>query len=94
MASSIIAMQNEIKSVQYTGTTNSSGRIEGGQGTFGAPDGAVLLGALFQRGNYGIRRRVDTYTYGNAGWGFIFYNSADTATPVASGEVTCTIYYI
>jgi hypothetical protein len=94
MANSIIAMKNEIKSVQYTGTTNSTGRIEGGQNIFGAPAGAVLLGAVFQRGDYGTRRRVDTYAYGNAGWGFIFYNSADTSTIVESAEVTCTIYYI
>ena len=94
MASSIIAMQNEIKSIEFTGTTNSSGRIEGGPSAFGAPAYAVLLGAVFQRGDYGVRRHVETYTYGSAGWGLAFYNSADTATPVASAEVTCTIYYI
>ncbi len=94
MASSIIPMQNEIKSVQFTGTTNASGRIEGGLSDFGITNGTAIISAYIARGSYGIRRRVDIYNYGNAGYGLTFYNSPDTATPIASASVTCTIYYV
>lgn len=94
MASSIIPIQNGIKSLQFTGTTNASGQIEGGLNNFGITDGTAILGAYLERGSYGVRRRVDISNYGAAGYSLTFYNSSGTASPIASDSVTCTIYYV
>ena len=90
MASSIIAMQ-QIKSVEYTGTTNSVGKIEGGLNTFGINDGTMVLRAFFVRGSFTARRKVDVYDYGNSGLGLEF---SDNGSPVNNQSVTAILYYI
>ena len=85
---------NSVKSVSFTGTTNTNGAIVGGIGTFGINDGAHILSAYFTRGSFGANRHISVYNYGTAGFGLRFFNSSDDGTPVASQSVSCTIYYV
>lgn len=80
-----------IKSISFTGTTNSNGRIEGALSVFGISGGTAILSAYFTRGSFSVRRSVNVYNYGAAGYGLEFY---DNGTAVNTQSVTCTIYYI
>ena len=80
-----------VKKVTFTGTTNTVGRIEGAISDFGVPNGSVIVFVYFERGTYTARRSVDVLMYGNAGYGLVF---TDNGTPVNTGSVTATIYYI
>lgn len=91
MASSVISPP--IKSVEFTGTTNSSGRIAGALSVFGISDGTMILGAYMDKGSYDSRRSVDIGMYGNAGFELIFYQGM-SKNAIDSQSVTCTIYYI
>lgn len=86
-----LGINYNIKSVSFTGTTNTAGKIQGGLDTFGITDGVAILHAYLARGSYSAFRRVDVNMYGNTGYQLVFY---DNDTPINSQSVTCTIYYI
>lgn len=80
-----------VKTKDYTGTTNSVGKIQGAMTDFGITDGTMILGVYFARGTYSTRRQVTINMYGTAGFELVF---SDADTPVATASVTCTIYYV
>lgn len=82
-----------VKSVTYTGTTNSTGLLFGGVTVFGMPNGSVPLRATLAQDNYNTYRRVIIGDYGGAG---VYFRCLDTTadSPIASQNVTLTIYYV
>ena len=83
----------QIKTVTYSGRTNSTGLITGGLTEFGITDGVMILGAHFTRGSYNVLRKIEVYNYGGAGFGLKFSETASD-TPVNAKSVSCTIYYV
>ena len=86
-------INNVVKSVSYTGTTNTLGFIFGGLNTFGIYDGKQIISAYIERGDYNMFRSAELGCYGNAGFYFLCTQD-NLKNPIVSQEVTLTIYYI
>lgn len=80
-----------IKSITYTGTTSSTGYLQGSLATFGLPSNAVILSAYLERGSFSVYRNVEIGCYGGAGY---YLLCKDNGTAIASSSVSLIIYYV
>jgi hypothetical protein len=83
----------QIKSITFSGKTNSIGMIAGSLSDFGINDGSFILGAYFTRSSFNAYRKIKVFNYGGAGFALQF-TETNSETPVNAKSVSCTIYYV